>query len=66
MPAKVTGSQRVADERVMPAVRIDRSRGLAGLLDIARRSGAPIGAYLLAADRNAALDSLKYRSRKGP
>ncbi len=51
---------------MLPQARIDRSRGLAGLLDFARQSGALIGKYLQAADRNAALHSLRYRSLKGP
>ncbi|WP_295529262.1 right-handed parallel beta-helix repeat-containing protein [Novosphingobium sp. Chol11] len=65
VPPAFAGMQQIAGERTLAAVPIDRQRGLAGLLDLARQSGAPIGAWLQAADRTAALQRLRYRSRKG-
>ena len=64
VPAALAGSQQITAERLLAAPPIDRSRGLKGLLDLARQSGAPVGAYLEAADRSAALHALRYRNRK--
>ena len=65
VPAALAKAQQIANEKLLSAAKIDRARGLAGLVSIARQNGAPIGAYLEAADRTSALQSLKYRWRKG-
>jgi hypothetical protein len=65
VPAALAKAQQIADEKLLSAAKIDRARGIAGLVSIARQNGAPIGAYLEAADRTSALQSLKYHSRKG-
>jgi hypothetical protein len=51
---------------VLPPVALGQSRSLASLLEHARRLGAPVGTYLQSADRTAALQALRYRSRQEP
>ncbi len=65
VPAALAKAQRISGEKMLPQALIDRSQGLARLLDIARQSGSPIGPYLEAADRRGALQSLRYRNRTG-
>jgi hypothetical protein len=66
IPVKVAALQQVSGERVLSPVALGQSRSLASLLEHARRLGAPVGTYLQSADRTAALQTLRYRSRQEP
>lgn len=66
MRPAIAGLQQVIGERMLAPTWANRTGGFGGLLDLARRDGAPIGIHLLAADRTSALRALKYFSRKEP